>query len=56
VQAGVDPARIRTTYQPIGDHVADNVSADGRALNRRVEIEIYRELPQVVAVSQASPL
>ena len=43
--AGVDPARIRATYQPAGDHVADNASAGGRGLNRRVEIELYRALP-----------
>lgn len=49
VAAGVDPARIRATYQPAGDHVADNVSAGGRGLNRRVEIELYRALP--IAVS-----
>jgi len=45
VAAGVDPARIRATYQPAGDHVADNASAGGRGLNRRVEIELYRTLP-----------
>lgn len=45
VAAGVDPARIRATYQPAGDHVADNTSAGGRGLNRRVEIELYRALP-----------
>lgn len=55
VQAGVDPTRIRTTYQPVGDHAADNVSADGRALNRRVEIEIYRALPQLASIAQAPP-
>jgi outer membrane protein OmpA-like peptidoglycan-associated protein len=45
VAAGVDPARIRATYQPVGDHVADNGSVTGRDLNRRVEIELYRVLP-----------
>lgn len=45
VAAGVDAARIRATYQPTGDHVADNTSAGGRGLNRRVEIEVYRALP-----------
>lgn len=45
VEAGIDASRIRTTYQPAGDHVADNQDAGGRALNRRVEIEIYRALP-----------
>ena len=45
VAAGVDPARIRATHQPVGDHVADNGSDSGRSLNRRVEIELYRALP-----------
>jgi outer membrane protein OmpA-like peptidoglycan-associated protein len=45
VAAGIDPARIRATYQPVGDHVADNSSDSGRGLNRRVEIELYRALP-----------
>lgn len=45
VAAGVDPARIRATYQPVGDTVADNTSVGGRSLNRRVEIEMYRALP-----------
>ena len=45
VASGVDPARIRATYQPVGDHVADNGSDSGRGLNRRVEIELYRVLP-----------
>ena len=52
VAAGVDPARIRATYQPAGDHVADNGSAGGRGLNRRVEIEMYRALP--VALTTAA--
>lgn len=45
VAAGVDPARIRATYQPIGDHVADNIDPTGQGLNRRVEVEVYRVLP-----------
>jgi outer membrane protein OmpA-like peptidoglycan-associated protein len=45
VAAGVDPARIRSTFQPSGDPVADNATAAGRGLNRRVEIEIYRAMP-----------
>lgn len=45
VGIGVDPSRIRTTHQPTGDHVADNASASGKGMNRRVEIEVYRALP-----------
>lgn len=53
VTAGVDPAHIRATHQPSGDHVADNRSPQGRNLNRRVEIEIYRALP--VALQSPPP-
>ena len=56
VQAGIEPARIRATHQPVGDHAADNASADGRALNRRVEIEIYRAAPQLLALGDPAPL
>lgn len=45
VGAGIDPARIRSTYQPSGDHAADNTTPAGRSLNRRVEIELYRTAP-----------
>lgn len=51
VAAGVDPGRIRATYQPAGDHVADNASAGGRGLNRRVEIELYRALPVALSAT-----
>lgn len=49
VQSGVDRTRIRTTWQPVGDHAADNSTPGGRTLNRRVEIEIYRAAPIVTA-------
>ena len=55
VQAGVDPTRIRMTWQPVGDTVSDNGTATGRALNRRVEIELYRLAPQRLAVNASSP-
>jgi outer membrane protein OmpA-like peptidoglycan-associated protein len=45
ISAGVDPSRMRATYQPVGDRIADNADPSGRALNRRVEIEVYRTLP-----------
>lgn len=53
VQSGVDRARIRTTWQPVGDHAADNSTPGGRMLNRRVEIEIYRAAPIVTAAGAA---
>jgi outer membrane protein OmpA-like peptidoglycan-associated protein len=52
IASGVDASRIRTTHQPSGDHVADNRSPQGRDLNRRVEIEVYRAMP---VAHQASP-
>ncbi|NUZ08972.1 OmpA family protein [Piscinibacter koreensis] len=55
VGAGVDAARVRTTYQPVGDHAADNTGAAGRAMNRRVEIEVYRAAPVVVGVAAVTP-
>jgi outer membrane protein OmpA-like peptidoglycan-associated protein len=52
IASGVDASRIRTTHQPSGDHVADNRNPQGRDLNRRVEIEVYRAMP---VAQQASP-
>ena len=54
IGAGVDPTRIRVTYQPIGDHVADNSSPAGKSLNRRVEIEVYRALPVAISSPPAT--
>ncbi|NCT81653.1 MAG: OmpA family protein [Comamonadaceae bacterium] len=51
VAAGINASRIRATYQPAGDHTADNDSSDGQALNRRVEIEIYRAAPVALIAS-----
>ena len=55
VQSGVDPTRIRMTWQPVGDTVGDNGTVSGRALNRRVEIELYRFAPQRLAVNGVPP-
>ena len=54
VGAGVDPARIRATYQPVGDFAADNSSLAGRGMNRRVEIEVYRSLPVAMSATLAA--
>ena len=43
VQRGVDSSRITTTGYGKGYPVADNASAEGRAMNRRVEIVIADE-------------
>jgi len=48
VEHGVDPNRIRLTYQGYGDGISPNTDEKTRALNRRAEIEIYRQLPDVV--------
>jgi outer membrane protein OmpA-like peptidoglycan-associated protein len=53
VAAGVDAAHIRATYQPAGDHTADNTSASGRSMNRRVEVEVYRAVPLAMGSSPA---
>lgn len=54
LQAGVDDWRIRSTWQPTGDFIADNALPEGRARNRRVEIEIYREAPQLLAMGTSA--
>ncbi len=54
VAAGLDANRIRTTWQPTGDHAADNSTPDGQARNRRVEIEVYAALPTLASVPSTS--
>jgi outer membrane protein OmpA-like peptidoglycan-associated protein len=45
IAAGVATDRIRVTWQPAGDFVTEDRTPDGRSRNRRVEIEVYRQLP-----------
>lgn len=53
VKAGVRPSRIAATWQPVGDHLGPNDSPEGRALNRRVEVEVYAVAP--VHVNRSKP-
>lgn len=55
VRAGVDSRRIRATWQAAGDTVASNETVEGRALNRRVEIEVYAAQPEAAVLDQPSP-
>ena len=50
---GVDPNKIRLTYQGYGDGISPNTDEKTRALNRRAEIEIYRQLPEVVVFANS---
>jgi outer membrane protein OmpA-like peptidoglycan-associated protein len=54
VQLGVPPQRIRTTWQAAGDAVAPLNTAEGRTLNRRVEIELYGIEPALGALEDTS--
>ncbi len=42
-ERGMDPARIQVRYFGAGRFAADNSTPDGKAANRRVEIQIARE-------------
>lgn len=54
VGSGVDASKVRVTYQPAGDHLSDNASPVGRALNRRVEVEFYKARPKLEVLGQRS--
>jgi outer membrane protein OmpA-like peptidoglycan-associated protein len=54
--AGVDEQRVRVTYQPAGDHLADNSANAGRSLNRRVEIELHPVKPRVQVLGRDATL
>ncbi|EGU31283.1 outer membrane protein [Vibrio ichthyoenteri ATCC 700023] len=41
VKYGVKSEIVFTNYAPSGDYVGDNWTEDGRAQNRRVEIDVY---------------
>lgn len=54
VASGIHAQRIRIQYQGAGDFVADNSHAEGRAQNRRVEVELYGVVPGVTALEPAT--
>lgn len=43
VRHGIDQSKISCSYLAAGDNIADNSSFNGRAKNRRVDIEVYPE-------------
>jgi outer membrane protein OmpA-like peptidoglycan-associated protein len=51
VQSGIEPTKIRATWQAVGDAAGDNDTPIGRTLNRRVEIELYRVAPQTLTLN-----
>lgn len=54
VTAGIDPTKIQISYQPVGDHVASQATAQGRSQNRRVEVEVYSVKPSRTVLSKGS--
>ncbi|HMS82583.1 MAG TPA: OmpA family protein [Nitrospira sp.] len=48
IRQGVPPDHIQITIVPVGEHVADNATKQGRAKNRRVEIEVKEQNPATV--------
>ena len=56
LKGGVDPHRIALQYQPVGDRVAENDTDEGRAANRRAEVELYALAPERFLVHGAPPV
>jgi outer membrane protein OmpA-like peptidoglycan-associated protein len=50
LKAGVDARKVALQYQAVGDRIAENQSSEGRAANRRVEVELYPVAPERIVV------
>jgi outer membrane protein OmpA-like peptidoglycan-associated protein len=51
LKGGVDGHKIALQYQAVGDRIADNSTQEGRAANRRVEVELYPVVPERIVVN-----
>lgn len=40
---GLDPSKVRTRYFTVGHFLVENATSSGRALNRRVEIDVHSQ-------------
>lgn len=56
LKGGVDPRRVALQYQPVGDRIADNETEEGRAANRRVDVELYPVAPLRFEVHEGAAL
>jgi len=54
VTAGIDATKIHISHQPVGDHVVSQETPQGRAQNRRVEVEIYTVKPTRTALNKGT--
>ena len=43
VSHGIQSSKIKCSYLAAGDNIAENKSVEGRAKNRRVDIEVYQD-------------
>lgn len=52
IKCGVDPSRLTAKGIPMADYIASNDTAEGRALNRRVEIYITADQKMIQEAEQ----
>ena len=56
LKAGVDSRKVALQYQSVGDRIAENQTREGRAANRRVEVELYPVAPERIVVNRGPTL